>query len=428
MKSFFKLGLALLVGCLVIGSADDLFAQEVARGILEGVVWDQDKNPVEGAIITLTGPQGVRSQVTDSYGRYQFRDLIPGEYSVKAESEGRATVVQTAVDVSIGMRTQLPFMLSAGVDETIEVVSEAPVVDLKSTAVGALISTEDLVQRIPLGRNFAQMFTLSPGVSTGLAAGAGNFSVSGSTGLENSYLIDGVNVTNSGYGGIGSYNRVFGSLGTGVTNDFIEQVEIKEGGFEAEFGQATGGVMNAVVKSGTNDFQGGLSVYLEPGSMESPRRLFANNPESVTVNETDTQDFALDLGGPIIQDKLFWFAAVNPVSTETEFTRLVEDESILFDSLGNLIDPAQPSGGRTETRERTSTNWAAKVSWFVTPNHRIELTGFGDPSDGDFGPQRRTSLSRIGSEGFSELDYGGESYSIKYFGAITSDLFVDAIF
>ena len=73
--------------------------------------------------------------------------------------------------------------------------------------------------------------------------------------------MDGVNITNTGYGGIGSYNIVFGSLGTGVTYDFLEEVQVKTGGIDVEFGQATGGVVNTVVKSGTNELAGQVSLY-----------------------------------------------------------------------------------------------------------------------------------------------------------------------
>jgi hypothetical protein len=346
----------------------------------------------------------------------------------------------------------LPFVLGTGITETVTVVSEAPIVDLKATSVSSVVSVEDLVEYIPLGRNFSDMFTLSPGVTSGLQSGNGNFSMSGSSGLENSYLIDGVNITNSGYGGIGSYNRVFGSLGSGVTNDFIDQVEVKEGGFEAEFGQATGGVVNAIVKSGTNTFGGQVTGYLAPNSFESGRRVLNRFPDAITIKEEARNELGLSAGGPIIKDQLFWYAAYNPVESETTFTRTVLDQEALYfepdfgqfpgtgcpddaplydDALGPGLpgcayDQEQLGPGRTETRERSNDNYAAKLSWLVTPLHRVEVTAFGDPSDGDAGPQRAAALRRIGNDGYSSLDYGGDNYSVKYFGAITSDLFVDA--
>src|SRR5437667_464439 len=109
---------------------------------------------------------------------------------------------------------------------------------------------------VPIGRSFTDTYAVAAGVVSGLGTGQGNYSIGGASGLENTYLIDGVNVTNTGYGGIGAYNINYGSLGTGVTSDFLDEVQIKTGGFEAEYGQALGGIINTIVKSGTNDFKG----------------------------------------------------------------------------------------------------------------------------------------------------------------------------
>ena len=309
-----KRTLLLVAAMTLILAASPALGQGTTTGILEGQVRGNDGNPLAEALVTVTGPQGARTAITGANGRYQFRDLIPGKYAVRAECDGHATIVQTEVDIMLARRTQLPFMLTEGITETVTVTSEAPMVDLKTTTVGTVVSVDDLVQYIPLGRNFADMFTLSPGVTSGLQSGAGNYSVSGSSGLENSYLIDGVNITNSGYGGIGSYNRVFGSLGSGVTNDFIEQVEVKEGGFEAEYGQATGGVINAIVKSGTNTFSGQASLYAAPDSLETGRTVLRRHPDAITIEEESRQELAVSLGGPIIKDRLFWYGAYNPSS------------------------------------------------------------------------------------------------------------------
>src|SRR2546430_478256 len=102
------------------------------------------------------------------------------------------------------------------------------------------------------------------GVSTSGSAGSANPSISGGSGLENQYVIDGVNVTNSGYGALGAYSIVFGSLGNATPFDFVKEVQVKTGGYEAEFGQATGGVVNVVTKSGSNDVRGSLFGYTPP--------------------------------------------------------------------------------------------------------------------------------------------------------------------
>src|SRR5207247_1581327 len=153
----------------------------------------------------------------------------------------------------------------------------------------------------------------APGDGGGGGRGAGNYSISGGSGLENQYIVDGVNITNAGYGGIGSYNIVYGSLGTGVTTDFLDEVQVKTGGFEAEFGGATGGVLNTTVKNGTNNFSGGVSLFYTPRSGYANFKEIEFSVGAVNTVDQQTEDLGLSVGGPIIKDKLFYFLAYNPV-------------------------------------------------------------------------------------------------------------------
>ena len=425
-------GTSVLAITVMVAFAGRAFPQTSTTGIIEGTVQDQQGKRLAGTTVEAQGPQGVRTTTTNSEGYFSLRDLPGGTYTLKAVLEGYATLVQTDLHVFAGLRTQASFALPSGVTEAVTVTATAPIVDMKSTTVGANITIKNFVEYIPLGRNFTSVFTLSPGVVGDQQSGAGNYSVSGSSGLENSYLVDGVNITNSGYGGIGSYNRVYGSLGSGVTTEFIEQVEIKEGGFEAEFGQATGGVVNAVVKGGTNEFSGQLSGSHQSASLEATRTQEVIAPDAIVITEEKNTDLALSAGGSIVQDRLFWFGAYNPVKTTTTFRRDVTDLSALecddpATPATEFCDPNQTTTGRTEERERTNDSYAAKFSWNMATNHRLELTAFGDPSEGKLGPQRETSLRRVGAEGFSKLDYGGNNYALKYGGAILSNLFIDAI-
>ena len=417
----------LAILAIALAGTGELPAQERTTGMIEGIVGDDEGKTIVGAAVTVSGPQGVRTDITAKNGSFVFRDLAPGNYSVKAEASGHATVTQTDVKVVLGKRTQVPFALAPGLTEQVTVTSEAPLVDMKSTVVGTTVSIDDFVDYVPLDRQFSAMINLAPSVVSGLGTGQSNYAISGSSGFENSYHIDGVNITNSGYGAFGTYNWVYKSLSPGVTSDFIDQVEIKTGGIEAEYGQATGGVVNAIVRSGTNTFAGQVSAFASPESFEAPRKLRNLYPDAVSVLETSRIDVGANFGGPLLTNKLFWFLAYNPVQTDTTYIRTVSDDSVLYDDDGELRDPDQPTGGRTETNTRVNQNYAAKLSWFAHPNHRIELTAFGDPSKGDFGAQRPNSLRRTGEEGFSDLDYGGNNYSLKYSAALTRNLFLDAM-
>src|SRR2546430_4178260 len=150
-----------------------------------------------------------------------------------------------------------------GVSETINVTGAPTVIDTTSTPTGANIDA-DALTRLPVGRRVSDTLYVAPGVSTGGSVGSANPSISGGSGLENQYVIDGVNVTNQGYGALGSYSIVFGSLGNATPFDFVKEVQVKTGGYEAEFGQSTGGVVNVVTKSGSNDVRGSLFGYTPP--------------------------------------------------------------------------------------------------------------------------------------------------------------------
>ena len=126
-----------------------------------------------------------------------------------------------------------------------------------------------MLERVPVGRRLTDALYMAPGVSSGGEVGRPIRRSSGGSGLENSYVVDGVNITNAGYGALGSYSIVFGSLGNGVTFDFIKEIQVKTGGYEAEYGQATGGVVNVVTKSGTNEVAGSAFTYFRPESLES---------------------------------------------------------------------------------------------------------------------------------------------------------------
>ena len=117
--------------------------------------------------------------------------------------------------------------------DTVEVTAASPVLDLRSTSVGLTVDDE-LASRIPVGRRLSDTFYLAPGASSSSGAGTTNPSISGASGLENQYVVDGVNLTNSRYGAFGVYSSEYGPLGNGVTTEFIEELQVRSAGAEAE--------------------------------------------------------------------------------------------------------------------------------------------------------------------------------------------------
>src|SRR5262249_3961613 len=158
--------------------------------------------------------------------------------------------------------------------------------------VGGTLDSETL-KRLPVGRNFTETLYLVPGVSSSGGVGRANPSVSGASGLENSYVVDGVNITNTGYGGAGSYSIVFGALGSGVTTDFIKETQVKTAGFEAEYGESTGGVVNVVTQSGTNTFHGSVFGYFRPQSLEASYKQLATPNGNLNTTGHTQYDFGV---------------------------------------------------------------------------------------------------------------------------------------
>ncbi len=432
----------LLVLLLVLLSTGAILAQELTTGTLEGTVVKQGGGPVADAVVTAAGPQGSRALVTSAQGRFAFQGLTPGTYSVKVVASGYATVVQSGVEVFIGRRTQLPFALTAGRVEEVLVTSEAPLVDMKSTSAGESIKVANFAPYLPVGRNLVSTFSIAPGVVDGGSIGAANQSIGGASGLENAYFVDGVNITNSGFGALGAYSIVYGSLGTGVTYDFLEEVQVKTGGFEAEFGQAGGGVINSVVKTGSNVLNVDAAWYEEPTRLEGGRSDLRLSPNSASVTGSLRRDTSITAGGPILKDKLFFFVAYNPIWQDDTYKLVSGDASYPYNPfLDNpdeqLFAPvgATVRGGRMPgevTRKRSIDNYAAKFSWFMTPNHRFEVTAFGDPSTGEVGPQNPGAYMRVLGDvvgnpdpetSATGLEWGGHQLSVKHQGVWTPNFF-----
>src|SRR5713226_9027599 len=272
---------ALLSGILFFAVAVSLTpcvsAQEsAAKGSLNGTVVDSTGGAIVGAQTTLNGPQGAQSQVTNGSGIFIYQDLIPGTYRLGVEMKGFRRAEVPDVLINVGRVSAIRIQLEPGsVTSTVEVVSSAVTVDTTSTAVATNLN-DDFYQKLPVARGVAGLFYLAPGVVSGGGTGVANPSIGGATGLENLYIADGVSITDTAFGGLGIYSRVYGSLGTGINLSFIKEVQIKTGGFQPQYGGATGGVVQIVTKSGGHDYHGAVAGYWQPKQFEAQRL----NPDS----------------------------------------------------------------------------------------------------------------------------------------------------
>jgi outer membrane receptor protein involved in Fe transport len=402
--------LILAVAAIAACYATSVSAQQTT-GAISGRIVDAQGLAVPGVTVTATGPQGTKSAVTDSDGRFNFPVLTPGGYTVHAELQGFKPVDRPDLQVRLGQTVEVPVTMQvSGVTETVQVTATAPTIDETSTTIGANLDSATL-SRLPVGRRFSDTLYLAPGVSSSGNAGVANPSISGSSGLENQYVVDGVNITNGGYGALGSYSIVFGSLGNGTPYDFMQEVQVKTGGYEAEFGEATGGVVQVVTKSGTNDFRGSAFGYARPGQLENSYRQAQSVEGTVNTVGSRLNDAGVTFGGPVLRDRLFFFGAVDP---QWERRTFVAPEGFPLASQGDT------------NRDRRVTNYAAKGTWQITSGHRIDASFFGDPATGLMGPQRTSSLLGQTTSAYSSLDYGGHNQTVRYDGVFGSRFLVDA--
>jgi hypothetical protein len=400
-----------VAGLLLVIAPGMAVAQQVTTGSLAGRVVDEGSNPVAAATVTATSSQGTKSSRTDEKGRFLVPFLTPGTYDVKVGLDGYQSVEQSGVFVSLGQRIDLHFTLATGTfEESIEVVGSSPVIDFADVSTGLGIDSA-MLNQIPVGRQLSDSLYLAPGVSGSGGAGQSNPSISGASGLENSYVVDGVNIADPRFGGLGTYSSSYGSIGTGVTYEFIDTVQVRTGGAEAEFAQATGGAVNVITRSGSNEFHGTGFAYASPGGLESDRRMITLEAGNTNITQEASSDLGFSFGGPIVRDRAFFFAAVN---YQTQTTTMIAPDGYPLAELGEV------------DREREYTSYAAKATFNASSSHRLDLSLFGDPGKGLVGPQSGEALLYPNEAAFSSLNIGGNYQSLRYHGILTDSWLLEA--
>ncbi len=423
----------------VLAGAASAWAQggQVTVGVVEVTVQDATGAVIPGAKVTLSSDRGSRTMNTDERGVALFGGVVPGFWTIRAEVVGFKTAEAKDVDIRINVRTPVTLQLEPGeVTQTIEVVGAAVAIDPASTNLTAS-HAERLYNTIPLGRNLVNSFYLGVGVADSGGAGFSNPSISGASGFENIYVLDGVNTTNQAFGGYGVYSRIFGPVGSGVTTSFIQEVQVTSGGFEANYGQALGGVINVTTKSGGNTIHGAIYGYFTPKALQSApvqRNNFrvAQTTENHGFNE---YDFGAEAGGYFVRDRLFWYGAFNPVVRREVLSSPTPGPQFGYSGDCSIaVARLCHSLGHISSHRRTI-NYAAKVTGIINPNHSIEASWYGDPTVRSFGPA--DAAFRGGETGrgltgtptltggevvprnFSRLDFSGLNWSVRYNGSFS---------
>ena len=354
--------------------------------VLTGKVVDaNDKQPVPDVVVTATSPslQGEQISVTDATGLYRLPQLPPGVYTLRFEKEGFQPLARDAITLRLNSTVRYNTeLLPEGMSVTVEVVAAAPAVDVGSTRTGVTVDTE-LVNRLAVvrpgskgsaSRSFESLAELAPGANSD----AYGVSIGGTTSPENGFLVD----------GLSTGNPALGILGTPLSAEFIQEVNIITGGFMPEFGRSTGGVMTAVTKSGSNQFHGSVFGNLAPGFLEGTPTRVAREGTVITTRQQlwNLGDFGATLGGPIVQDKLWFFAGVAPSFTRRALDRnlnafvLGEDGRPLKDANGFSRTEPIPNSATRYFADQRSVQYLGKLTWQVHADHSLSLSVYGTPA------------------------------------------------
>jgi len=283
------------------------------------------------------------------------------------------------LEVVINKTQSVDFSLATGnVAETVEVNATTLNIDTSSTAVSDNL-TATFYQQVPIARNVGSLFYVSPGVVDGGGTGNSNPSVGGATGLENLYLVDGVVLNDSGYGGLGVFSPIYGSLGTGINLSFIQEVQVKTAAYEPKYGGVNGGVLQIVTKTGGSKLHGALAAYTAPG-WGSSGFYYADNFRTFAgpdfqrgkIFTIPSYDASFELGGFIPvkgqHDRLFFFGSFNPSLNQTYFLAPNTAFSAPIYNHGPYASSA------------TTKSWAGKLSLKITDATTLEASAFGDPA------------------------------------------------
>ena len=295
------------------------FGQETT-GTIDGTVTDSTGASVPEASVTVSASGLVRENTTttNTNGYFKFASLPPGSYTVTVTKTGFSTTKKAGLNVQLGRTLTANIALQVGqIAETVIVSAEAVAVDTQSSA-SAVTVDKSFFDLIPKGRSFYDLIAIAPGARN--ESKAGGYEIDGASGSENTFYLDGMEVTGIQTGTLSDQAR--------IPNEMVQQVEIKNGVMEAQYGGAMGGVVNAVVRSGTNGFHGQLGFFWNGDALQArPRPELRLNPydaDELTAehflpaqDSFNTWNPVFNIAGPLIKNKLFFFSAYEPSTTST---------------------------------------------------------------------------------------------------------------
>ncbi|TWT23613.1 TonB-dependent receptor [Luteimonas marina] len=399
-KTFRRAALCIALGACFATATPLVFAQS-ATGAVAGRASAGDQ-----ITITNTATGASRTVTVSSDGSYRLTQLPIGNYSLQVNRDGQGVGEPVNFTVSLGGTTTVNLGGDGGLVnlDAIQVVGARVVnrVDVRSTESATNIRREELA-RLPVDQGLGSVALLAPGV---VATGAtfGGLTFGGSTVAENQIYINGLNVTDP-FRRQGYSTAPFG---------FYEEFQVKTGGYSAEFGRSTGGVINAVTRSGSNEFKGGVELTMEPAAWSSAAEDHFHHDGTVHnyASRDDSSFFKTNVwaSGPIVKDRLFFFAMYEKRDTNSEYTSTTGFSWFEGGTDGDF--------------------WGTKLDWQITDNHLLELLAFSDKTDTTTDSYAYSwddkAVGAYDGTGYSRG--GGDNYSLTYTGHFTDNFVAKAMY
>lgn len=417
-KAHFKRSLVALSVSALFAVSAPTFAANNTAGSLKGKVADAaTASALAGSVVTITNKNNgaTVTSIVGQNGGFRVPNLPIGEYKITITKAGYQTQVIESAKVSIGNEVNIDVVMTSGDIEVISVTgSKVALVDAATPEI-ALTITADEVARLPIALDVVNVALLAPGTTQGDSAFGNLASFGGASVAENTYLINGVNVT--------GFRR--GTAISDIPFSTYDQFQVKTGGYSAQFGRSTGGVVNAITKRGNNGWDFGIETRWVPEALRENRgtvRYPIGNDEGTikpfdvytSDEKTDITDVETEfwLSGDLIEDTLFFYGLYQAQTKEAEAYN-----SAFYSGFDNY----QRVNG-----EANDPLWLARIDWNINDDHSLMVWGFSDSNDL---VDVTTSFSPEGSsDRTSVTKTGGQTWSVKYDGRINDWLSIDALY
>lgn len=415
---------------------------QITTGIIQGRVTDESGGVIPGASVVVRNVDTnvEKNFATDDGGRFVALQLPPGPYTVTVEQPGFARLVRDGLNLTVGLTIQLDLQLKVSQVEETVTVSGSPALDPTKTESSSTLNRVTLEKTPVLGRKFEDLLTLTPGVSIVQGPDGDEINFNGQRGIFNNISLDGGDYNNGFFGEQAGGQRA----AIDIAIDAVQEFQVIANGANAEFGRTAGGVVNVVTKSGTNDVHGSVFHF------QRLEALSANTSDGRPLTDFHREQFGGTIGGPIVQDRAFFFGAVEqilgnltrdnlsapigPTPCPVMAPTIVNDEALIAGNtdcqraalIGFFRDTLGQEEGAPVERPVETTAALAKFDWNINPtndisasynftrskkeNETFDVNTYGNSANGTEGPARIQAanfnyFSSIGPTKFNEFHF-----------------------